>query len=155
MQGMQEPNQQWNPSIGYLCSGDFFDLILLYNSFSSISKLIFYRQSPFFDGKTPNWHHFECFFKKAKITGTHEIKGYDSLRYDDQQRIKEKFGVNFDQDDTATTSKETGQIDVRFSILNLFSFSVKVILSNFRRTAECTESNRFFGLHVQFQFSLL
>ena len=46
------------------------------------------------------WYHFACFFKKAKITDTHQIKGFDCLRYDDQQKIKAKLGLETDQADT-------------------------------------------------------
>ncbi|XP_052769011.1 poly [ADP-ribose] polymerase 1-like [Mya arenaria] len=48
--------------------------------------------SPMFDGKIPNWFHFKCFWKRARCGGTHEIYGYDGLRWEDQQKIKEQLG---------------------------------------------------------------
>ncbi|KAL4239025.1 Poly [ADP-ribose] polymerase 1 [Mactra antiquata] len=44
-----------------------------------------------FDGKIPNWFHYACFWKRARVTGTHDIFGYDSLRWEDQKKIKEKI----------------------------------------------------------------
>jgi poly [ADP-ribose] polymerase 1 len=41
----------------------------------------------------PNWYHFGCFFKKAKPSDTCFIRNFDSLRWDDQQRIKQKMGL--------------------------------------------------------------
>ena len=39
----------------------------------------------------PNWHHYACFWKKCKAKSPAEIHGFDSLRWDDQQKIKEKL----------------------------------------------------------------
>ncbi|XP_065832639.1 poly [ADP-ribose] polymerase 1-like [Oscarella lobularis] len=51
-------------------------------------------QSPHFDGKIPQWHHFHCFFRKigGKCTSTAEIAGFGSLRWEDQQKIKTQIG---------------------------------------------------------------
>ena len=48
-------------------------------------------QSPFFDGKQPNWYHFGCFFKNATLKAVNEISGFSSLRWDDQEKIKKKI----------------------------------------------------------------
>ncbi|KAL1517903.1 hypothetical protein ABEB36_001606 [Hypothenemus hampei] len=45
-------------------------------------------QSPFFDGKQPNWFHFDCFFVKQRVRTTDDIEHYESLRIGDQDRIK-------------------------------------------------------------------
>jgi len=39
----------------------------------------------------PNWFHFKCFWKRARVGNTSDIYGYDGLRWDDQQKIKEKI----------------------------------------------------------------
>ncbi|OTF80415.1 hypothetical protein BLA29_003667, partial [Euroglyphus maynei] len=44
-------------------------------------------QSPFFDGRTPKWHHFECFFDRYLPRNVGEIKNYELLRYEDQKLI--------------------------------------------------------------------
>ena len=49
-------------------------------------------QSPFFDGKQPNWYHFSCFFKQSKPRAVAEISGFGSLRWEDQQRIRDRLG---------------------------------------------------------------
>ena len=68
-----------------------------------------FLQSPFFDGKVPNWYHFGCFFKKAMPRDTSLIKGFDTLRWDDQQKIKQKMGIEVTKldDSTATNESET------------------------------------------------
>ncbi|XP_064601493.1 LOW QUALITY PROTEIN: poly [ADP-ribose] polymerase 1-like [Liolophura sinensis] len=48
-------------------------------------------QSPMFDGKIPNWNHYACFWKRNRVSDPQEIHGFDSLRWEDQQKIKEKI----------------------------------------------------------------
>lgn len=50
-------------------------------------------QSPFHDGKNPNWHHFDCFFVKQRPKATSDIENFESLRIEDQDKIKERVGV--------------------------------------------------------------
>lgn len=51
-------------------------------------------QSPVFDGKVPNWYHFECFFGKQRPKTVGDIAHFDSLRWEDQEKIKGKIGEN-------------------------------------------------------------
>nr|XP_023025730.1 poly [ADP-ribose] polymerase [Leptinotarsa decemlineata] len=64
---------------------------------STISKgelrLAVMVQSPFHDGKNPNWHHFDCFFNKQRPKTTDDIDHYESLRVEDQDRIKARVGI--------------------------------------------------------------
>ncbi|XP_077991916.1 poly [ADP-ribose] polymerase 1-like [Glandiceps talaboti] len=48
-------------------------------------------QSPVFDGKIPHWYHYSCFWKRNKVTSHGEIGGLEALRWDDQQKIKDKI----------------------------------------------------------------
>ena len=48
-------------------------------------------QSPFFDGKQPNWYHFSCFFKTCSLHAISEISGFSSLRWEDQEKIKKRI----------------------------------------------------------------
>lgn len=48
-------------------------------------------QSPMFDGKMAQWYHFMCFFGKQRPQSVDQIEHFESLRYDDQQKIKEKI----------------------------------------------------------------
>ena len=49
-------------------------------------------QSSHFDGKVPNWFHYGCFFKKKfKLSDVAEVSGFDSLRWDDQEKIRDKL----------------------------------------------------------------
>ena len=52
-------------------------------------------QSPHFDGKVPNWFHYACFWKRGRPNSEDEIHGFHSLRWEDQQKIKEKIGGKF------------------------------------------------------------
>lgn len=46
-------------------------------------------QSPHFDGFMPMWHHATCIMKKAnQIKSIDEIEGIESLRWEDQQKIR-------------------------------------------------------------------
>lgn len=45
-----------------------------------------------FDGKVPNWYHYLCFFTKQRPPTVADIANFDSLRYDDQKKIKDKVG---------------------------------------------------------------
>uniref|UniRef100_A0A1B6DFG5 Poly [ADP-ribose] polymerase n=1 Tax=Clastoptera arizonana TaxID=38151 RepID=A0A1B6DFG5_9HEMI len=47
-------------------------------------------QSPMFDGKTPHWYHFSCFFGKQRVKSIGDIKHFDNLRWEDQEKIKNK-----------------------------------------------------------------
>ncbi|XP_061405854.1 poly [ADP-ribose] polymerase 1 [Lethenteron reissneri] len=45
-------------------------------------------QSPRFDGKVPQWHHFQCFWKRARPLTQADVDGFSELRSADQDRIK-------------------------------------------------------------------
>lgn len=49
--------------------------------------------SPHFDGKVAVWSHFACFFRKHKVKTTGDIKGYGTLRYEDQTKIDSKVSA--------------------------------------------------------------
>ncbi|VVC30258.1 BRCT domain,Poly(ADP-ribose) polymerase, regulatory domain,WGR domain,PADR1 domain,Poly(ADP-ribose) [Cinara cedri] len=48
-------------------------------------------QSPLFDGKVPNWYHFNCFFIKQRPKDTTDIAHFESIRWEDQEKIKTKL----------------------------------------------------------------
>ena len=39
----------------------------------------------------PNWFHFNCFWRRARVKDVADIHGFNSLRWEDQQKIKEKL----------------------------------------------------------------
>jgi len=49
-------------------------------------------QSPMFDGKTPHWYHFMCFFGRQRPKAVGDISHFESLRWEDQEKIKAKIG---------------------------------------------------------------
>lgn len=49
-------------------------------------------QSPMFDSKVPHWYHQMCFFGKQRPKTVADIAHFDSLRWEDQQKIKAKVG---------------------------------------------------------------
>ncbi|XP_020837799.1 poly [ADP-ribose] polymerase 1 isoform X1 [Phascolarctos cinereus] len=53
-------------------------------------RLAIMVQSPMFDGKVPNWHHYACFWKRGLVISQAELEvdGFLELRWDDQQKIK-------------------------------------------------------------------
>ncbi len=69
--------------------------------------------------KMPCWYHFKCYFQKAKnLTSTSQIKGFDMLRWDDQNKIKEKLGL------TASTITTT---DWKKQVLLLINFKLNML----------------------------
>ncbi|XP_076264902.1 poly-(ADP-ribose) polymerase [Rhynchophorus ferrugineus] len=57
-----------------------------------VLRLAVMVQSHHFDGKQPNWYHFKCFFKKQRVQTTDDIEHFESLRIEDQDKIKEHVG---------------------------------------------------------------
>lgn len=45
-----------------------------------------------FDGKMPNWYHFNCFFGKQRPKAVSDIAHFESIRWDDQKKIQAKLG---------------------------------------------------------------
>ncbi|KAG8225244.1 hypothetical protein J437_LFUL008781, partial [Ladona fulva] len=68
-------------------------------------------QSPMFDGKVPNWYHSMCFFGKQRPKSVGDIDGFDSLRWDDQKKLKEKIGAGAGEpvDSPSTSSSKKGK----------------------------------------------
>jgi hypothetical protein len=62
-------------------------------------RLAIMVQSPNFDGKIPTWYHINCFFKKVKPADAQIIKGFEDLRWDDQEKLRQKV------DGTSTNGK--------------------------------------------------
>lgn len=48
-------------------------------------------QSPFFDGKQPNWYHYSCFFRKCRPTSCDDVKNFTNLRFPDQEKIRSQI----------------------------------------------------------------
>lgn len=61
-----------------------------------VLRLAVMVQSPMFDGKTPHWYHFLCFFKKQRPKTTDDIEHFESLRWEDQESIKSKITAGGD-----------------------------------------------------------
>ncbi|XP_072912212.1 poly [ADP-ribose] polymerase 1 isoform X2 [Hemitrygon akajei] len=51
-------------------------------------RLAIMVQSPMFDGKVPHWHHYACFWKRARVVSPTDVDGLSDLRWDDQEKIK-------------------------------------------------------------------
>ncbi|EDV98556.1 poly [ADP-ribose] polymerase [Drosophila grimshawi] len=49
-------------------------------------------QSPFHDGKVPNWFHKDCFLKKQRPATVGDIKNFENLRFDDQTELTKLIG---------------------------------------------------------------
>uniref|UniRef100_UPI00398EF7A6 poly [ADP-ribose] polymerase 1 n=1 Tax=Pristiophorus japonicus TaxID=55135 RepID=UPI00398EF7A6 len=51
-------------------------------------RLAIMVQSPMFDGKVPHWHHYACFWKRARVVSPADVDCLSDLRWDDQEKIK-------------------------------------------------------------------
>lgn len=72
-------------------------------------RLAIMVQSPMFDGKIPNWFHYACFWKRARGVCTEEIHGFDSLRWEDQQKIKTKIAEGGGAGDAGAGTSSSGK----------------------------------------------
>lgn len=54
-------------------------------------RLAIMVQSPMFDGKVPHWHHFACFWKRARLVSHTDLDGFSELRWEDQEKIKKSI----------------------------------------------------------------
>ncbi|XP_060128952.1 poly [ADP-ribose] polymerase 1 [Zootoca vivipara] len=54
-------------------------------------RLAIMVQSPMFDGKVPHWHHFSCFWKRARLVSHTDLFGFSELRWEDQEKIKKSI----------------------------------------------------------------
>ncbi|CAD5118902.1 DgyrCDS7576 [Dimorphilus gyrociliatus] len=65
-------------------------------------RLAIMVQSPHFDGKTPNWYHYNCFWERVRgLLSVNQIHNFDALRWDDQKKIKDKVSGSADGEDGA------------------------------------------------------
>ncbi|KAJ1372854.1 Protein phosphatase methylesterase 1 [Parelaphostrongylus tenuis] len=64
--------------------------------------------SRFFDGLQDNWFHFSCFWKKIKSKkveiNERSIRGMEMLKWDDQEKIREKIQAHMSSDESAEGS---------------------------------------------------
>lgn len=60
------------------------------NIAKDVLRLAAMVQSPMFDGKVPHWYHQMCFFGKQRPKTVADIAHFDEIRWEDQQKIKEK-----------------------------------------------------------------
>lgn len=56
-----------------------------------VVRLAIMVRSPFFDGRVPKWHHYECFFQRHLPKGPSDIGQFENLKYEDQKRIEESI----------------------------------------------------------------
>ena len=61
------------------------------------------------------WFHYNCFFKKNKPSHLSDIAGFGSLRWDDQEKIKQHFSLDASEsqtnDDDLGSQLEDYQVD--------------------------------------------
>ncbi len=51
----------------------------------------------------PTWYHYSCFFKTIQVTYVAQIKGFENLRWDDQQKIKATMDLIKDESEAGST----------------------------------------------------
>ncbi|XP_068630447.1 poly [ADP-ribose] polymerase-like [Battus philenor] len=56
-----------------------------------ILRIALMVQSPFFDGKQPNWHHLDCLFSKKPPTAISDIANFNKIKHEDQEDIKKRI----------------------------------------------------------------
>ncbi|KAF6035109.1 PARP1 [Bugula neritina] len=72
-------------------------------------------QSPHFDGKQPNWFHFQCFWKRGRPTASTEIAGFDGLRWEDQEKINGKLSGGSKGSSSAAGGADSGNFSAEYA----------------------------------------
>jgi len=103
-------------------------------------------QSPHFDGKVPNWFHFHCFFAKFKAKEEGDFGKFDSIRWDDQERLREKLNNSGGVTGAASGGKskkktKNGSVDVVDgpSSRETMEFSIEYAKSSRAKCRKCEE----------------
>ncbi|VVC90162.1 unnamed protein product [Leptidea sinapis] len=95
-------------------------------------------QSAFHDGKQPNWHHEECFFKKKCPSSIAEIGNFNKLRHADQKRIKEMLGKTFDLPTEKGSKKGKGKKRTNeTTVLGISNYSIEYAKSSRATCKHC------------------
>ncbi|KAF7260628.1 hypothetical protein EG68_01787 [Paragonimus skrjabini miyazakii] len=103
-------------------------------------------QSTHFDGKIPKWFHFDCFFtKNAKIKATSEIKYFDSLRWEDQEKIRVAIGS---VDAAATAKPNFAKLTIKLALPGQNCSVCKLALLQERHMIQEEEQNTQVCYHL-------
>ncbi|KAF2566441.1 hypothetical protein F2Q68_00024746 [Brassica cretica] len=71
-----------------------------------LGKLV---QATQFDGVMPMWHHASCILKKTKqIKSADDVEGLESLRWEDQQKIRQYVESGAGNNTTSTSTASSG-----------------------------------------------
>ncbi|KAF8560666.1 hypothetical protein P879_00606 [Paragonimus westermani] len=108
-----------------------------------IARLV---QSSQFDGKIPKWFHFNCFFtKNAKINSTSEIKYFDSLRWEDQEKIRVAIGS---LDGAAAEKPNVAKLIIKLALPGQDCSACKIALLQERHMIQEEEQNAQVCYHL-------
>uniref|UniRef100_UPI00358E437B poly [ADP-ribose] polymerase 1 n=1 Tax=Myxine glutinosa TaxID=7769 RepID=UPI00358E437B len=96
-------------------------------------RLALMVQSHMFDGKVPHWHHFECFFNRARPAAATDVDGLSELRWQDQEKIKKAIETG-----EINSGKKSGKNgDAKEKVLG--DFAVEYAKSNRSKCKGCEE----------------
>ncbi|XP_022090532.1 poly [ADP-ribose] polymerase 1-like isoform X2 [Acanthaster planci] len=106
-------------------------------------RLALMVQSPYFDGMQPNWYHFDCFWKvvKGSVKSTADIGHFDALRWDDQEKIRERISAS-----GTTAAKAKGE--------TLEDFAVEYAKSNRSVCKACGEKINKNDVRINYKSSI-
>jgi len=95
-------------------------------------------QSPMFDGKTPHWYHPKCFFQRSRPTAVGDIAHFDSLRWEDQEKIKKMME---DSKAGKIPGSKSGKSTMSASGTNMKDFRLEYAKSGAAKCGVCEEKN--------------
>ncbi|GCC19371.1 hypothetical protein chiPu_0021057 [Chiloscyllium punctatum] len=96
-------------------------------------RLAIMVQSPMFDGKVPHWHHYACFWKRARVVSPSDVDGLSDLRWDDQEKIKKAIETG------GTGGGKGGEQGDSKGEKTLIDFAVEYAKSNRSTCKGCSE----------------
>ncbi|XP_063300132.1 poly [ADP-ribose] polymerase 1 [Pelobates fuscus] len=96
-------------------------------------RLAIMVQSPMFDGKVPHWHHYACFWKRARVVSHGDIDGFTELRWEDQEQIKKAIETG------GATAASGGDAKGGKTEMTLIDFAAEYAKSNRSTCKGCNE----------------
>lgn len=89
----------------------------------------------------PNWFHFYCFFAKYKASSEEDFANFDSIRWDDQEKIREKLNGSGSNTSKSNKKKSKGAsvdtVDGPSAIKEAMEFSIEYAKSSRAKCRQC------------------
>ena len=90
----------------------------------------------------PNWFHFHCFFAKFKASSEADFANFDSIRWEDQEKIRERLNGSSNKVSKSKKKSKGAPVDVvdgPSAIKEAMEFSIEYAKSSRAKCRQCEE----------------